>query len=94
MAVGGNIRSHHMPPDSVSPLDKPDGPAIQMLTSNDYDTPSFGRHLDAPFMQSQSALAQSNFMAAFEKDAAAVKLRFRTGNMIRRQIKRALTHYA
>ncbi len=69
--------SHHMPPDSVSPVDREFGPAIQMEKTDHYSTPSYGRSTRAPYMTEQGERAAGgNFMGAFNVDAAAVEAKF------------------
>ena len=71
------LQSHHMPPVLVSSLPEDLGPAIQMEPQDHYSTPSFGRNLRSPNMQSQRGRIQNgSFMVAFAIDAAAVEALF------------------
>lgn len=77
--IGGQV--HHIPADSISPLNKDDGPGIWMKTPDHQRTGSWGRGLDQQaYREQQKHLIDTNgwdgFKAAMQMDIADLNANF------------------
>jgi RHS repeat-associated protein len=70
LETGNGIELHHMPADSVSPLSRSEGPAIQMEQVDHYQTASWGRSASAQAYraQQQDLIEAGRFDDAIQMD--------------------------
>lgn len=75
---GDKFEVHHMPADSVSPLERNDGPAIKMEKEDHRLTASCGNSLEArEYREAQKELIeQGNFREAIQMDIDDIKEKF------------------
>jgi hypothetical protein len=78
LKTGNGIELHHMPADSVSPLLRSDGPAIQMERPDHYQTASWGRSAEASTYraQQQALINGGQFDDAIQMDINDVTSKF------------------
>jgi RHS repeat-associated protein len=78
LPTGGGIEVHHMPANSVSPLPRGDGPAIQMLRLDHYQTGSWGssRAASAYRAAQRELIDAGKFDDAIQMDIDDVTSRF------------------
>ena len=69
---------HHMPADSVSPLERKDGPAIIMEKSDHNQTASYGSSKDAKEYRDEQKklIEEGKFREAFEMDVEDIREKF------------------
>jgi hypothetical protein len=92
--TGGQV--HHIPADSISPLNKDDGPSIWMQTPDHQRTGSWGRGLDQQaYREQQKDLIDTNdwdgFKAAMQMDVADLNVNF--GDKYDRGTEQALAYF-
>ena len=83
---------HHMPADSVSPLDRGDGPAIKMEIEDHRKTASCGSSLEAREYQAaqREKIQNGDFRGAIQMDIDDIKEKF--GNKYDKAIEQMLTY--
>lgn len=84
-----DVEVHHMPADSVSPLERNDGPAIAMEKDDHRLTASCGNSREAQEYRSAQAakIEQGDFKGAMQMDIDDIRSKF--GNKYDKQIKQA-----
>lgn len=78
LSTGNGIERNHMPADSVSPLKRSDGPAIQMDKADHYQTGSWGRSNAAQSYRSEqkNLIDQGRFDDAIQMDIDDITSKF------------------
>ena len=88
-----NREVHHIPSDCVSPLERMDGPCIEMKKADHAETASFGNSREAREYRTEQKrlIDQGDFRAAFKMDVQDIRFKF--GNKYDAQIKEATAYF-